>query len=298
MFQIHDLSYGGSSSDEEESVRARAAGAAGGLLYVGLGTVALGLVISFVGTGDKGFKTYELRLAGPALIAAGLVCCVLRILLCACPLRCRPPRARARRKEPAAERLLLTERPPPRRLSIAATALLLQHEKESQPSPTSPLVSPDPLPQAITQQPRPTSPPAPSQSDSPQSPVELKALSNLSSPTVPQVLLSQPVPRKDDSLIELQTLDGSSFDISSISSSELSVDNLTVIETANLDIAESIERASKLARTREPVFARRASNLGPPRTVTFADTPNIIAPPSEAPPPPTEIVLTPSKLGQ
>lgn len=274
FFQIHDLSYGGSSSDEEDGFRARAAGAAGGLLYVGLGTVALGLVISFVGTGDKGFKTLELRWTGPALIAAGLFFCIIRILLCALPRRCQHPRPRHRPKEPAAERLLLTERPPPppRRLSIAATALMLQHEKE-QPQQHIQLQQ-----QLKQQQLQPPSPPPP-----PQPPPHI----------IPLVLLSQPQQHnRDDSLIELQTMDGSSFDISSISSSEISVDNLTVIENAE------VERTCKLNRTREPLHAKRTSSLTPgvPRTVTFADTPNIIAPPSEAPPPAAEIVLTPSNL--
>ncbi|XP_077289645.1 uncharacterized protein LOC143913623 [Arctopsyche grandis] len=266
--RIHDLSYGGSSSDDEDGFRARVAGAVGGLLYVGLGTVALGLVIAFVGTGDKGFKTPELRWTGPALIAAGLFCCIVRILLCACPQRCLNPRPRRRPKEPAAERLLLTEipPPPPRRLSIAATALLLQQERE-QPPQQPPTPSPPPQP-----------PPPPPQ-------------------IIPLVFLSHPQQQrqKDDSLIELQTMDGSSFDISSISSSEISVDNLTVIE--NAEVIE-MERTCKLNRTREPLHAKKASTLGPPgpRTVTFADTPNIIAPPSEAPPPVAEIVLTPSNL--
>ncbi|RZF40715.1 hypothetical protein LSTR_LSTR008664 [Laodelphax striatellus] len=36
-----------------------------------------------------GFKTLELRLIGPTLIAGGLLCCLLRILLCVCPsVRC------------------------------------------------------------------------------------------------------------------------------------------------------------------------------------------------------------------
>ncbi|VEN62124.1 unnamed protein product [Callosobruchus maculatus] len=37
------------------------------------------------GTGEKGFKTLELRLIGPTLIACGLVCCLIRVLLCAIP---------------------------------------------------------------------------------------------------------------------------------------------------------------------------------------------------------------------
>lgn len=34
----------------------------------GLGTVSLGSIIFFVGTGEKGFKTNELRMIGPALV--------------------------------------------------------------------------------------------------------------------------------------------------------------------------------------------------------------------------------------
>ena len=38
------------------------------MLYVGLGMAAIGLVISFVGLGDKGFKTIKLRLVVPSLL--------------------------------------------------------------------------------------------------------------------------------------------------------------------------------------------------------------------------------------
>jgi hypothetical protein len=41
------------------------------LPFSGLGTISLGSIIFFVGTGEKGFKTQELRLIGPAL--AGLL---------------------------------------------------------------------------------------------------------------------------------------------------------------------------------------------------------------------------------
>ncbi|KAF9414874.1 hypothetical protein HW555_007343 [Spodoptera exigua] len=81
--QVRDASYGSSSDSDGE-----ADGAAGDtwgvarLLYAGLGTLALGLVVYFVGTGDKGFKTPALRLVGPSLIIAGLACCLLRILFC------------------------------------------------------------------------------------------------------------------------------------------------------------------------------------------------------------------------
>lgn len=58
------------------------------MLYVGLGTIAIGMVILFVGTGEKGFKTLELRLIGPTLIGSGLLCCLVRVFLCVCPSRC------------------------------------------------------------------------------------------------------------------------------------------------------------------------------------------------------------------
>lgn len=60
---------GGSSDDEDFLGVLRGPSTfANAFLYVGLGTVALGLVIAFVGTGEKGFKTTELRLIGPSLI--------------------------------------------------------------------------------------------------------------------------------------------------------------------------------------------------------------------------------------
>ncbi|KAF6199835.1 hypothetical protein GE061_006133 [Apolygus lucorum] len=98
--RIHDSSYGGSSSEEEEvpGLYGHQSAAANALLYVGLGTVAIGLVIAFVGTGEKGFKTLELRLIGPTLIAGGLLCCLLRIFLCVCPTRCLKRKFKRRKK--------------------------------------------------------------------------------------------------------------------------------------------------------------------------------------------------------
>lgn len=75
--------------------------AANALLYVGLGTTAIGSVIFFVGTGEKGFKTLELRLIGPTLIACGLLCCLIRVLLCACPSTCFRRRKKTRLKNNA-----------------------------------------------------------------------------------------------------------------------------------------------------------------------------------------------------
>jgi hypothetical protein len=69
LTQIQDASLGGSSDDEDFlSVLRGPSSFANAFLYVGLGTIAIGLVIAFVGTGEKGFKTIELRLIGPSLI--------------------------------------------------------------------------------------------------------------------------------------------------------------------------------------------------------------------------------------
>ena len=59
-----------------------AGGNANVILYVGLGMVAVGLVITFVGLGDKGFQTLELKLIGPTLTGIGLFFALLRVLFC------------------------------------------------------------------------------------------------------------------------------------------------------------------------------------------------------------------------
>ena len=40
--------------------------------------IAIGLVITFVGLGDKGFKTLELKLIGPSLVGCGVFFALLR----------------------------------------------------------------------------------------------------------------------------------------------------------------------------------------------------------------------------
>ena len=50
------------------------------LLYIGLGMVAVGLVITFVGLGEKGFRTAELQIIGPGLVGAGVLMAIVRIL--------------------------------------------------------------------------------------------------------------------------------------------------------------------------------------------------------------------------
>jgi hypothetical protein len=57
------------------------------LLYIGLGMMAVGLVITFVGLGEKGFKTTELQMIGPGLVGGGVILAILRILLCLVPVR-------------------------------------------------------------------------------------------------------------------------------------------------------------------------------------------------------------------
>ncbi|XP_058055545.1 uncharacterized protein LOC131206957 [Anopheles bellator] len=100
--RIQDSSLGGSSDDEDLlGVLRGPSSFANAFLYVGLGTIAIGLVIAFVGTGEKGFKTVELRLIGPSLIGLGLLCCTLRILFCICPSHCISSSRRAREKKNA-----------------------------------------------------------------------------------------------------------------------------------------------------------------------------------------------------
>ncbi|XP_034944048.1 uncharacterized protein [Chelonus insularis] len=93
--RIRDASYcyGSSGEDDDDDSQAgrrrpEVNAAFNTVLYAGLGTTALGLVISFVGTGEKGFLSPELRLVGPSLLCAGLLCCLLRVLLCLCLCHC------------------------------------------------------------------------------------------------------------------------------------------------------------------------------------------------------------------
>jgi len=60
--------------------------------------MAVGTIIAFVGTGEKGFKTLELRLIGPSLIGAGVLVVFLRIALCVCPFHCLKHRRKHKHK--------------------------------------------------------------------------------------------------------------------------------------------------------------------------------------------------------
>lgn len=153
VLQIRDASYcyGSSGEDDDENdssnairQRGEVSAAVNTVLYVGLGTTALGLVISFVGTGEKGFLSPQLRLVGPSLLCAGLLCCLFRVLLCLCLCHCGQCRWRfchvASHKEKARK---ADARPGPGTLS---TASLLppttQQDRERPVAPTSRSVSP------------------------------------------------------------------------------------------------------------------------------------------------------------
>ncbi|XKL68645.1 hypothetical protein PGB90_006414 [Kerria lacca] len=97
--KMQESSFGGSSSEDiRGGLHRQYDAAANMLLYIGLCAVALGLVIAFVGTGEKGFKTVQLRLIGPMMIGCGTFCCFLRILFCFCPTKCMRKRFKHRHK--------------------------------------------------------------------------------------------------------------------------------------------------------------------------------------------------------
>ena len=50
------------------------------VLYTGLIMASVGLVITFVGLGEKGFQTIELKLIGPSMVGCGLILVFLRII--------------------------------------------------------------------------------------------------------------------------------------------------------------------------------------------------------------------------
>ena len=74
---------------ENEDGVYQASGSANIILYVGLGMISIGLVITFVGLGDKGFRTLELKLIGPSLVGCGVFFALLRVLFCTVPSCCR-----------------------------------------------------------------------------------------------------------------------------------------------------------------------------------------------------------------
>lgn len=147
-FQIHDASGGDCSSDEDDIYGPYGvqSAAANSLLYVGLGTMAVGTIIAFVGTGEKGFKTLELRLIGPSLVAAGLLTVFLRIALCVCPFHCLKHKRKHKHKHKNSTNKLNAEEatllktdqpPPPENQDIAATVSFLECERAIEMKPLS-----------------------------------------------------------------------------------------------------------------------------------------------------------------
>ncbi|KAJ8929799.1 hypothetical protein NQ314_017396 [Rhamnusium bicolor] len=239
---IHDSTYGGGSDDEDFFNVYHQSAAANALLYVGLGTTAIGSVIFFVGTGEKGFKTLELRLIGPTLIACGLLCCLIRVLLCACPSTCFRKRKKTRLKSNACPHNSSRYPLAPKYrdahdsdfVQVDKTALLSKHKKKVS------IVPPNhSLPSTSTTEFK----------DLPQASFHHEEEKTKMS--IPQIQLPE-LPSfseeggnkvsREDSIIELQTLD-LTYDIQSVSSNDS--DSITVVETEKF--------TSKLSRTREPV---------------------------------------------
>ncbi|XP_066262727.1 uncharacterized protein [Euwallacea similis] len=240
--RIHDTTYGGASDEDDDYVAFHQSAAANALLYVGLGTTAIGGVIFFVGTGEKGFKTLELRLIGPTLIVAGLLCCLIRVLLCACPTTCFRSRSRTKFKDCAhrSSRRRLVPRYPPEMadqvdfVPADKTALLHKHTRKK-----VSIVPPNySLPSTSTSEFK----------ELPSLNLE-KEVRKLSIPQIhlPSLPDSEEQSRQshEDSVIELTTMD-LTYDVESVSSND----------SNGLITAEQKEsRPSKLSRPREPVLS-------------------------------------------
>jgi len=100
-------------SDNEDGVYV-ASGSANIILYVGLGMICIGLVITFVGLGDKGFRTLELKLIGPSLVGCGVFFALLRVLFCTVPSCCRACCKCCGKTEDKEELIYATDDPPPK----------------------------------------------------------------------------------------------------------------------------------------------------------------------------------------
>lgn len=120
--------------DRDEDGNYTASGSANIILYVGLGMISIGLVITFVGLGDKGFRTLELKLIGaylkylqsmypirnidyliivyskigPSLVGCGLFFALLRVLFCTVPSCCRACCKCCRKEEDTEELIYAT----------------------------------------------------------------------------------------------------------------------------------------------------------------------------------------------
>ncbi|XP_045597098.1 uncharacterized protein [Procambarus clarkii] len=121
----------GGSLEKRPDGRYRQTGVVNIVLYVGLGLISLGLIITFVGMGEHGFKSPELRLIGPSLIGCGFLFCLLRLFFCSTPACCA---FCCRKSEPLDEKALLS----PSRETLAEDS----SEGQQQPQPQHRLLHP------------------------------------------------------------------------------------------------------------------------------------------------------------
>ncbi|XP_071534672.1 uncharacterized protein [Panulirus ornatus] len=119
---------GGGSLEKRPDGRYRQTGVVNIVLYVGLGLVALGLIITFVGVGEHGFKSPELQLIGPSLIGCGFLFCLLRLFFCSAPACCT---LCCRKNKPLDEKALLS----PSRETLAEDSTESQPQKQQQQQP-------------------------------------------------------------------------------------------------------------------------------------------------------------------
>ncbi|GJQ72286.1 hypothetical protein Trydic_g3375 [Trypoxylus dichotomus] len=247
--RIHDTTYGGSTDDEEMFNVYHQSAAANALLYVGLGTIAIGSVIFFVGTGEKGFKTLELRLIGPTLIACGLLCCLIRVLLCACPSKCVRGRKKTRLKNSCPHnnsRYPLSRKRDRRKDFVPVEQASLMRNNSHKKVSIAAASNNNAIPSTSTMN-----------FQEPAIYVEEEPLQNQESPSKPQIpLISVPdfadfnseVAKRmsrENSIIELQNLE-MSYDLQSISS----CDSDTVIEVETVAITKAAPQ-SRLVKSRE-----------------------------------------------
>ncbi|XP_042212621.1 uncharacterized protein LOC121859734 isoform X2 [Homarus americanus] len=112
---------GGGTLEKRPDGEYRQTGVVNIVLYVGLGLFALGLTITFVGIGEHGFKSPELRLIGPSLIGCGFLFCLLRLFFCSPPACCR-------KNKPLDEKALLS----PSRETLAEDATTEGQQEQGQ----------------------------------------------------------------------------------------------------------------------------------------------------------------------
>lgn len=242
--------------------------AANALLYVGLGTVAIGSVIFFVGTGEKGFKTLELRLIGPTLVACGLLCCLIRVLLCACPSTCIRRRKKTRLKNVCPHN---SSRYPLNRVRDKKTDFVpLEHSNSNRQKKKVCIAPGNPIPSTSTMNFQETLPTQSTtqnflnhnndkqEDDGPYKPPPPSSIPIITVPDFAD-FNNETDMKRDDSLIELQNLD-MHYELQSVSS----CDSDTVVEIES-------RKLTKHTRNREPIASSiDNNNLTTTTTTTIA----------------------------